>query len=144
MHPYLEQDRICEWLASSINKASITHDFAVLAYVFMPDHAHLLIHPMREVYEMEWILKSIKQGPSRRAKNRGLISTNLWEPGGGYDSNVFNQLARREIIEYIVQNPVRKSLTEDPLDYPWSSAKWLVTGGHSPVQCHSIYEVWGY
>jgi REP element-mobilizing transposase RayT len=75
---YLLDERICILLASRINQAAKKLDFAVLAYVFMPDHVHLLIHPMNEVYDMAKILQAIKQGPSRSAKNRGWIDTDFW------------------------------------------------------------------
>jgi hypothetical protein len=43
--PYLKTEQICVWLSESISKASIKHDFKVIAYVLIPDHVHLLVHP---------------------------------------------------------------------------------------------------
>ena len=133
---YLLDDRICQALAARINEAAKKLNFAVLAYVFMPDHVHLLIHPMNEVYEMEDILKAIKQGPSKRATNRKWILTDLWERGGGYDSNVFSPKARIDCILYILQNPVRKEIVEASWDNRWSSANWYVHGIEGDVKCH--------
>ena len=86
--PYLKNDEICKLLAARIDKAAASHNFIVLAYVFMHDHVHLLIRPMNEIYDMSKILKSIKQGPSCSAKNKGFITTDLWKRGAGYDRNV--------------------------------------------------------
>ena len=129
--PYLQQDEICKFLAKRINEAAELHNFVVLAYVFMPDHVHLLIHPMNEVYNMSKILKSIKQGPSRSAKNRGLIETDLWEEGPGHDSNISWETARLDSINYIHNNPVRKGFVEVGSQFRWSSANWY----HHQVEC---------
>ena len=133
---YLIDDRICEALATRINEAAKELNFAVLAYVFMPDHVHLLIHPMNENYEVEDILKAIKQGPSKRAKNRKWISTDLWERGGGHDSNIFSPKPRKVCISYIHNNPVRKEMVESFLDFRWSSANWYVHETEGVIKCH--------
>ncbi len=140
--PYLDDHRICRLLANRINEASQELNFAVLAYVFMPDHSHLLIHPIEDEYVMADILKAMKQGPSKSARNRGWTNTVLWEPGGGHDSNISNRHARVEAIDYIHQNPIRKELVEDPLAYRWSSANWYVTGEQGDVRCMHLGELW--
>ncbi len=125
-----------------MNEAAEELDLAFLSYVFMPNHAHILLHPMREVYSMAEILQAMKQGPAIRAKNRGWIPTRLWLPGGGFDSNINNSFARKLATEYIHQNPVRKELLEDPLQFRWSSANWYVTGETGDVFCKHISELW--
>src|SRR5262245_18898331 len=66
-YPFLRAERTCEWLADAINTARLEHNFEVWAYVFMPDHVHVLIHPLDEVYEMSRILSSIKEPVGRKA-----------------------------------------------------------------------------
>ena len=133
--PYLLDERVCEALAKRINEAAKEHNFVVLAYVFMPDHIHLLIHPLNEIYEMEIIMKAIKQGVSNKAKARGWIPTDLWERGGGYDRNVFTAKVRLNAIRYIHNNPVVEGLAEEPIDYFWSSAKWYLTEEQGVIAC---------
>ncbi len=140
--PYLRNDEICEFLARRINRAAENHNFAVLAYVFMPDHVHLLIHPLNEIYDMSKILKSIKQGPSRSAKNRGLIETDLWEEGPGHDSNISWERARQDSIAYIHNNPVRKGIVELGSQFRWSSANWYHHQGESDVRCRYFAYLW--
>ena len=128
-------DRVCGALAKRINKAAQKHRFAVLAYVFMPDHIHLLIHPLDEVYSMELIAKAIKQGVSNRAKSQGWISTDLWETGGGHDRNIFSERARKNAINYIHENPVKDGMVESSVEYFWSSANWYYTGEEGAIRC---------
>ncbi|OHB61113.1 MAG: hypothetical protein A2167_08085 [Planctomycetes bacterium RBG_13_46_10] len=42
---FLLSDRTCQWLIESIEKAKVKHNFSLWAFVFMPDHVHLLIKP---------------------------------------------------------------------------------------------------
>ena len=132
--PHLLNGQICLWLAGSITKAGATHGFTVLAYVFMPDHVHLLIRPSRETYKIADILKSIKQGASRRALNAGLIQDVLWEPGGGHDRNIFTEESRANAINYIHLNPVRKGLCSDMIEYRWSSARAVLVGEQGEIE----------
>jgi putative transposase len=139
--PYLRDDRICSLLAKKINEAGIKHQFVVLAYVFMPTHVHLLIHPVAVDYDFSKILASIKIGTSKIARSKGWIDTRLWKAGGGYDRSVTNQRERLEIITYIHLNAVRKEIVSDALEYPWSSANWFHTGVPSEVDCVAMGEL---
>ena len=139
--PYLKNDQICELLAKRINEAAKKLNFAVLAYVFMPDHVHLLIRPMNEIYDMSKILKSVKQGPSCSAKNRGWIVTDLWERGGGYDRNVTKAVTRAKVIDYIHHNPVKKGLVDESWKYPWSSANWYYNEEEGSIKCDRYCEL---
>ena len=128
-------------MATRINEAAELHNFAVLAYVFMHDHVHLLIRPMNEIYNMSKILKTIKQGPSCSAKNRGWIETDLWERGGGYDRNVTKAETRIKVINYIHRNPVKKGLVDEPCKYRWSSANWYLMEVAGEIECHRMPEL---
>jgi putative transposase len=50
--PFLKAERTCQWLADSINAARKELDFALWAYIFMPEHVHLLLRPKRQVYDV--------------------------------------------------------------------------------------------
>ncbi len=44
-YKFLAAERACLWLAESIEAARMDLDFDLWAYVFMPDHVHLIIRP---------------------------------------------------------------------------------------------------
>ena len=139
--PFLSRPRPCEYLAEAIAKAKAKHHFHVWAYVFMPEHVHLLIWPLEPVYSISAVLKSIKQSVARRAirylrlhNPRGLrrLATGqknqphaFWQDGGGYDRNVTMLETVPKMVEYIHANPVRRGLVRDPEDWFWSSARAL-------------------
>ncbi|MFO0790895.1 MAG: hypothetical protein U0805_15665 [Pirellulales bacterium] len=57
---FLRAERTCQWLAGAIAAAQNKHEFDLWAYVFMPEHAHLIIHPKREAYDIARIRHAIK------------------------------------------------------------------------------------
>ncbi len=91
--PLLSRNLTREWTAEAISKACIKHDYALLAFVIMPEHLHLIVLPRETDYKISWLLKSIKQPVARKAGN------------------------------WLKQNnPVRRGLSETPADWKWSSA----------------------
>ena len=141
-HAFLAADRTCQWLADAINDARAKLDFALWAYVFMPEHVHLMIYPRRPVYDIRTILKAIKEPVSRNAVAHLCVHAPEWLPritvrhgkrqercfwqaGGGYDRNVFEPTTLLAMIEYIHNNPVRRGLVARAELWKWSSAGWF-------------------
>lgn len=140
--PLLSKDRSRQWLADSIQRARRRHCFDLWAYVMMPEHVHLVIHPRGADYQISTILKAIKWPVARwaldylrqadpgwleRLTDRqcgGKSTARFWQRGGGYDRNVRRYDTLAQMIEYIHANPVRRGLVAEPSDWRWSSARW--------------------
>jgi len=149
--PFLLSDRTRKYLAEAIVRAKLKHEFDLWAYIFMPEHVHLLIWPRNEIYSISEILLSIKQSVSRKAvlylrKNdarklkfmaTGQKHTHyrFWQDGGGYDRNITSRKTLLHTINYIHNNPIRRGLVSKPEDWQWSSVKdWNGSGnGIIPV-----------
>ena len=98
----LSNDSWRQWLAESIRKKCDEHKFALWAYVFMPEHVHLLLKPRREKYsvaafeqaaKLSWTRKMIihltRQGSSLLDKLRVKDGYRFWQKGGEHDLNVW-------------------------------------------------------
>jgi putative transposase len=138
--PFLSKDRSRQWLADAILRAQKLHHFRLLAYVFMPEHVHLLIRPTEVEYDISDILTSIKVPVARKARryvlenapdflphmldvqHNGDQHVRFWQRGGGYDRNIFSAEELWEKILYIHLNPVRRGLVTQATDWIWSSA----------------------
>ncbi|MBI5867264.1 MAG: transposase [candidate division Zixibacteria bacterium] len=137
--PLLSRDRTRMWLVDALEAARLKYRFAILAYVIMPEHVHLLVYPREEGYDVSAFLKAVKQAVSRKAKHflaredpewlqRLSVRTpegkvfRFWQQGPGFDSNITSMEALRREIEYIHYNPVRRGLVDVPRAWPWSSA----------------------
>jgi putative transposase len=140
-YAFLKAERTCQWLADAIEKARVELDFALWAYVFMPDHVHLLVCPNRPNYDIRVILQKIKEPVGRQAikylrahashwlprisVQRGTrVEQRFWQAGGGFDRNVVEPDIMLAMIEYIHANPVRRGLVSSAELWKWSSAGW--------------------
>ena len=148
--PFLSSRRTCQWLTESIEKARKKHNFSLWAYVFMPDHVHLLINPTHEEYRISNILKDIKTDTGRKAavylkenNPSGLsqLSTGrkyrkyrFWQKGGGYDRNITKESTLIDSVRYIHNNPVRKDLVDDPGKWCYSGYNCWMNGSDEPMR----------
>jgi len=64
---FLRAERTCAWLANAIDEARREHHFLLWAYVFMPEHVHLLVWPTRPDFSVSRVLKAIKQPVGTKA-----------------------------------------------------------------------------
>jgi REP-associated tyrosine transposase len=157
-YKFLQAVRCCQWLAAALNAARERHGFWLWAYVFMPDHVHLILYPFRTEYDMAAILKGIKQPVGDRAiafleaenspwlarltRRRGSRSESLfWQSGGGYDRNITCPRTLLRMIDYTHENPVRKKLASAAQDWEWSSAAHYA-GGIAPIAVDPIPPEW--
>ncbi len=138
----LKAEQTCEWLADSINEARRELNFLLWAYVFMPEHVHLIVYPQQPNYDVSQILKRIKEPVGRKAVKflresspdwlpritvqRGKRrERRFWQAGGGYDRNAQEATTILAMIDYIHANPVRRGLVTLAEDWKWSSAAWV-------------------
>ena len=94
--------------------------FALLAFVIMPDHMHLLVVPS-ESADISRVMQAIKGRFARHWNAANGTSSAVWQ--GRYFESVARteaQLARW--IEYIHYNAVQAGLATTPEEYPYSSA----------------------
>ena len=107
------------------------YDFALVGYVVMPEHVHLLIgeskrgNPSTVVHSLKLrVSKSMRRtrsSPSQRSfAFHGATVPRSWQPRF-YDFNVWSAKKRREKLEYMHRNPVIRGLVKDPKDWVWSS-----------------------
>ncbi len=136
--PFLSVDRTCRWLAEAIDKARRQHDFSLWAYVFMPNHVHLVIHPRTKQYSISQVLKAIKTpvgynatrylkqnnpaGLERLATGQQYRKYRFWQKGGGYDRDIKCTDTLIQCVTYIHNNPIRQGLVEKAEDWLYSSA----------------------
>lgn len=140
--PFLNRDRTRHWFIDAVSRAATKHQFELWARVIMPEHVHLLLFPEPGGSTISDILTSVKQSVSVRAvawvkqhapaslrhmadpRRNGVIIHRFWQPGGGYDRNLWSPKHIWKTIDYIHTNPVARGLCARPEDWPWSSAAW--------------------
>lgn len=129
-------------LSESIDRAIERHDYRLLAFVYMPEHVHLMVLPGRDASDIDDLLKAIKRPFSFRIKRLleiekskllntlaieqrpGVSTFRYWQEGPGYDRNLDQVETALAAIDYIHLNPVRRGLVARAVDWQWSSARW--------------------
>jgi putative transposase len=142
--PLLTNDAWLEQLARCIDTASVEAGFVLNAFVFMPEHVHLLVLPRDSESDISRLLARIKQPFSKAIKqilieHRSPLLSSLtvrerpgkkcfrfWQEGPGFDRNLFTAKAVEASIDYIHINPVRRGLCKRAADWKWSSARFYI------------------
>jgi len=139
--PLLTDHRWQQMLSDSIDRAIERHAFHLAAFVFMPEHVHLLVYPTTHAARLDRLLAAIKRPLSYRIKEQlresdhpllrkltvrerpGTFRFRFWQEGPGYDRNLSSSKAISAAVDYIHLNPVRRGLCENALSWKWSSAR---------------------
>ena len=112
-----EVHRYREMLEDAARKSG----FRLLAYCFMPDHLHLLVEGS-EGSDLAQLMKAFKQTSSFDYKQR--VGHLLWQRSY-YDHILRGPDELQPAIEYILGNPVRAGLVENPGAYPFWGGEML-------------------
>ena len=137
--PLLTNDRWRTMLAESIDAATERHGYRLAAFVFMPEHVHLVVYPLRQADHVDALLRAIKRPFAYRIKNElvqsqsrllrrltirqrpGVTTFRYWQEGPGYDRNLTTPAAALSAIDYVHLNPVRRGLAKEAVDWKWST-----------------------
>jgi putative transposase len=129
-------------LSEAIERATERHGYHLTAFVFMPEHVHLLVYPGRGASEIDALLRAMKRPYSFRIKQLlqktngsllrrltihqrpGVETFRYWQEGPGFDRNLEKPEAVLAAADYIHRNPERRGLVEKAVDWQWSSARW--------------------
>ncbi len=149
--PFLGRERACGWLIDALERTRQRFDIDLWAYVFMPNHVHLVLFPRGDAFKLRSVLAAIKLPVSRRAvafvaraaptfltrmcdaQPSGRSTYRFWQRGGGYDRDLHDAGTIHATIDYIHANPVRARLVERPELWRWSSAAHFAGTGTPPL-----------
>lgn len=150
--PFLTRERACTWLIDALERARRDQSFDLWAYVFMPEHVHIVLRPRGPRFQVRSVLAAIKLRVSRRAvafvtrnapqflprmleiQPNGQASHRFWQRGGGYDRDLHDSGTIHAMIDYIHANPARAGLVERPELWRWSSAAFYAGTGAAPLR----------
>jgi putative transposase len=147
------------YLAESIREATRQHAFRLVAFVFMPEHVHLLVLPEGGCPDIGSFVAAVKRPCSVRVKEDltaasspllakltvrerpGKTAFRFWQEGPGYDRNLQTEKSVMGSIDYLHANPVRRALCQNSLQWRWSSARYYALD--PPQQDRKLPEIHG-
>jgi putative transposase len=136
-----------EKLSRTIDDACEAEQCRLIAFVYMPEHVHLLLWPQTNEPRIDLVLKRLKRPVSILARDNlratnarllqrltvrerpGKFAFRFWQEGPGYDRNLQTCEAVLASIDYIHLNPVKRGLCPRARDWRWSSARFYESGG---------------
>jgi putative transposase len=143
--PLLGTERSRHLFLKILSEVRERYDFALLGYVVMPEHIHLLISEPN-VGNPSTVMQVLKQSVSRTMHRRRRRTRSeqkcLWEEAPVrkyqplwqrrfYDFNVWSDKKKNEKINYMHFNPVKRGLVTHPKDWLWSSYSFYSRTGTS-------------
>ena len=143
--PFFTNERRRTLFLKILREVRDRYDFALLGYVVMPEHVHLLISEPN-IGTPTTVMQVLKQRLSRavRRRQRNSLQMELWDEARltrsarfwqrrFYDFNVWSFRKKNEKLNYMHFNPVRRKLVHHPKEWLWSSYRFYSAGG--PVVC---------
>lgn len=140
----LTNDGWRQLLSKSIDEAINLTAMQLVAFVYMPEHVHLIVDPLESEPRLPELLAKIKQPFSHEIKKLlqqsgssllerltvherpGKESFRFWQEGPGYDRNLQKPSTILSAINYLHMNPVRRGLVLKAVDWKWSNARWYL------------------
>jgi len=132
--PLLRSQQARNVFARTLAEAREVYGFALVGYVVMPEHIHLLIgEPARGTPST--VMQVLKQRVSQQLRHKRRASASqlnaLVDRSGDslprfwqlrfHDFNVWSRKKKVEKLQYMHLNPVKRGLVVHPKDWPWSS-----------------------
>jgi putative transposase len=130
--PFLEAPAARKMFEFVLEQTRARHEARLYAYVLMPEHIHLLINEPPLILVAQF-LKALKQITSRKLRGD---RRQFWQDRY-FDSNIYGETARSEVIQYIHRNPVKRGLVASAEQYRWSSFNHYATGIRGVVEIES-------
>ena len=91
----------------------------VFAYCFMPDHLHLVVAPGKKRDIVQFVGEY--KGRTTRLSRRFGMKGKFWQTSF-YDHFLRKEEDVRDVVMYVLHNPVRKGLVSEWREYPYSGS----------------------
>jgi len=142
--PLLTNDDWRRRLSRCVDASCEEASFDLVAFVYMPEHVHLLVYPRLPEPDIGRFLARLKQPFSKEIKGLlvearsallkrltvrerpGKSGFRFWQEGPGFDRNLFTPEALAASMDYIHNNPVQRKLCQQATDWKWSSARYYL------------------
>jgi putative transposase len=110
------EEQLVALVRAQILRAAAEECFAVIAYCFMPDHAHLVVDGLKDDADCKAFIMAAKQYSGYYYKQE--TGERLWQRYG-HERVIRDDMERALTIRYVVANPVRAGLVDHPAEYPF-------------------------
>ena len=142
--PLINHPKVRDIIYHSIEFLKNKYGYKLIGYCLMPDHIHLLIQADDEL-DISKVMADFKRFTAKQIyryfdENKDNYWLSILKTGAykGQNYSVWQETFRSEVIytekflmqklDYLHQNPVRRNLVENAVDWQYSSAKFYYLG----------------
>jgi putative transposase len=133
--PFFKAVRARDIFVQELDRIRRKAGFRLLGYVVMPEHVHLLMgeplegDPSTALHDLKLrVAKRLRGGRKKRVEGQRELPfgpfpqamRSFWQ-ARFYDFNVYTEGKKKEKLNYMHANPVKRGLVEHPKDWRWSS-----------------------
>jgi len=121
----LTQDPVATEVIAAMLEQAQSRSIEVIACCIMPDHVHAVVAITKESADLRQWVRYAKREASRRLGRPGMWQRSYWDRHARAAEDV------GDMVEYVLNNPVRRELCEDWSEWPYSWSLWH--GGSGPA-----------
>lgn len=126
----LDKPHVCAGIVDAAVRMGSAYGLQVEAYCVMPDHVHLAMRVLSRGSQFEKWMRYTKRESQRAVGIDRLWQRSCWDVSAGTEG------AAQAMIQYILENPVRKRLCSRREQWPYSWARSnRETQGATPGEC---------
>lgn len=120
--PIFSNDTVARFVIAHFLRCAKARGFEVLAYCAMPDHLHALVVGLTDTSDLKEFVRIFKQGTGHWWKHEQGRRTPLWQTSF-HDRILRDADLNDGVIRYILMNPVRARIVDDPREYAYLGAE---------------------
>ena len=145
--PILADEASTKIVLNQLHESSLMMQVSIIGYVIMPSHVHLILG-FKDVSLLPKFVQTFKSLTSRKLKELKEIKTNphfiknksftIWKRRFD-DVVIYSQKQLRIKLDYIHNNPVKDGLTNEAVDWPYSSARDWLSDFNGPIPIDKDY-----
>ncbi|HEV8051294.1 MAG TPA: transposase [Parachlamydiaceae bacterium] len=121
---FFTQEHELDLINDTLLELAEHYNWRLEAWAIFSNHYHFIAHTSNSPTLLEKFMKHLHANTARKLNNsQGKSGRSVWYQY--WDTKLtFNEsyMAR---LNYVMQNPVRHGLVEEPKDYRWCSAAWF-------------------
>jgi putative transposase len=123
--PLFRSAAVVDVVLRQILPAAESCGYEIIAYCFMPDHLHLVVQASEHSTSLPMFVQRAKQLSGYHAKR--IAGRAIWQ-AGYYERVLRDHEDTADVVAYVLANPVRAGLVDNPANYPFSgSAVWSLS-----------------
>ena len=114
----LSEGHIAPRIVGAMGRLGAVCKVRVHAYCIMPDHMHVVVSVAHDGGDLAKWIRYVKRQTARVLGLPALWQRSYWDRHARRDQDV------AAAVDYLLYNPVRRQLCEEPCDWPYSWSEW--------------------